>query len=106
MATIKQKIKANRNKIASLDKKIIQTENEYVDLLLEFYKANKTYSEKEQIVGRGKNKKRITVGKILTKQSFTDEDTGEVVVVEVNETVIIDGKPKDDFGQFINKFKI
>jgi FtsZ-binding cell division protein ZapB len=50
------------------------------------------FEEKKEIIGRGKHKREVLVGRIHWKEDFKDEDTGEVVTIERQQAVRIDGE--------------
>ncbi len=50
------------------------------------------FTEKDEIWGRGKNKRSVRVGRIHWKENFKDEDSGEILVLERSCVVRNDGE--------------
>ena len=95
----KLKIKKNKEKIVLLLNQNIDLANK---LKLKGYK--KTF-EKEVNLGT-KRKPKITIATFgMWVEDFVDEDNGEVVSVERNEVIAIDGKPSDGY-RVINYYSV
>ncbi len=92
-------IKTKRQKLSDLVKlnneKIAALHSKNRDILIKSYLLcddKKTYVEKEEERGKGKNKITQLTGRIKWIQVFEDADTGEKVPIERSEVVRINGE--------------
>lgn len=85
---LEKKIRANKEKIKKLNLENIDLHRQSILLSDE----QQWYSEKVEVVGRGKNKKECLLGRVHWNQDFTDEADGQVITVERSAVVKVDGK--------------
>jgi len=95
----KLKIQKNKEKIVSLLNQNIDLEYK---LKLKGYK--KTF-EKEVNLGTKRKPKMVIATFGMWLEDFVDEDTGEVVSIERNEVIAVDGKPSNGY-RVINYYSI
>jgi len=95
----KLKIKKNKEKIVLLL-------NQNIDLAYKLkLKGYKKTFEKEVNLGT-KRKPKMTIATFgMWVEDFVDEDNGEVVSVERNEVIAVDGKPSDGY-RVINYYSV
>ena len=95
------KLKIQKNK-----EKIVLLLNQNIDLAYKLkLKGYKKTFEKEVNLGT-KRKPKMTIATFgMWVEDFVDEDNGEVVSVERNEVIAIDGKPSDGY-RVINYYSI
>ncbi|WP_341966223.1 hypothetical protein [Flavobacterium psychrophilum] len=95
----KLKIKKNKEKIALLL-------NQNIDLAYKLrLKGYKKTFEKEVNLGTKKEPKMIIATFGMWLEDFVDEDNGEVVSIERNEVIAVDGKPSNGY-RVINYYSI
>ncbi|MDO9186966.1 MAG: hypothetical protein Q7W13_13210 [Bacteroidia bacterium] len=85
---LEAKIAANIEKITSLNIEIIELRKKTLLLSDDV----QWFKEKKETIGRGKTKKEVLVGRIHWKEDFKDENNGEVITIERQRVVRVDGK--------------
>lgn len=85
---INEQIDAKKSAINQLQNEIVELERE--SLLL--CDDEQWYEEKIETIGRGKTKRDSLIGRIHWMQDFKDESTGEVIAIERQRLVRVDGE--------------
>jgi len=84
-----------KKRMAAIEAKHRDLKQEYRELVeKDMLLSDRTqqYYEEEITFGRGKNKTTHLCGFITWKEDFIDEDTGNVITIERNKRVRIDGE--------------
>lgn len=95
------KLKIQKNK-----EKILKLVNENIDLEYKLkLKGYKKTFEKEVNLGTKRKPKMVIATFGMWLEDFVDEDNGEVVSIERNEVIAVDGKPSNEY-RVINYYSI
>ncbi len=95
------KLKIQKNK-----EKIVLLLNQNIDLAYKLkLKGYKKTFEKEVNLGTKRNPKMIIATFGMWLEDFVDEDNGEVVSIERNEVIAVDGKPSNGY-RVINYYSV
>ena len=86
-------------KIAENIKKANTLLNKNIDLWYEHDTVGYKITEKEETIGKGKNKKTVLVRRKNWIEDFVDEDSGEVVSIERSYIIAVNGQKTDRFGK-------
>lgn len=85
---IQSKINSNLEKIASLNSEVFELRKQALLLSDDV----QWFEEKKETIGRGKTKREVLIGRIHWNEDFKDEDSGEIITIERQQTVRIDGE--------------
>lgn len=98
-----EKQEAINDRIDKLKEKALISLNKIIDLQ---YKSRllgaKSFHEREENFGTKKEPVMKTVRYIKYPETYTDDDTGESIIIERNEVIEVDGRRCDHFGNPIN----
>lgn len=85
---IHEQLAANKEAMQKLHTEIVELKKEALLLCDDV----QWFVEKKEVIGRGKSKREVLVGRIHWNEDFKDEDTGETITIERTEIVRVDGE--------------